>query len=170
MFRCADNRIACKVKRTRGNAGQRPSPAPQASAIITGMKHRSAAWRAVGSIPISVAIPTMATDRIPQSRNASVSGVPSNADMVILSNTASLTEDSVRRRFESRTSRARTKVPHCRARLSAAKPWLSEIAPSPSMQRQMPCEHDAHARRPHRGQYSADQRDDLIARLGSGRP
>ena len=65
------------------------SPAPQASAIITGLKHRSAAWRAVGSIPTCVAIPTTATDRIPQSRNASARGVPSNADMVILSSMAS---------------------------------------------------------------------------------
>src|SRR6516165_9937273 len=44
---------------------------------------------AVGSIPTSVAIPTMAIDEIPQSRKAIASGVPSKADMVILSKTAS---------------------------------------------------------------------------------
>jgi hypothetical protein len=82
-FDVADNRIACKAKRLEGTLG---------SGLITcatsvGDNHRNeaqaAACRSVGSIPISVAIPTMATDRIPQSRNASVSGVPSNADMVI---------------------------------------------------------------------------------------
>src|SRR5262249_46783709 len=65
-------------------------PAPQASATITGTKARSAACRAVGSIPTSMARPAMATALTPQSRSAIDSGVPSNADMVILSKIASL--------------------------------------------------------------------------------
>ena len=36
-------------------------PPPQASSITTGMIPRSAAWRAVGSMPISIAMPTMAS-------------------------------------------------------------------------------------------------------------
>jgi hypothetical protein len=44
----------------------------------------------VGSMPISVATPTIANAVTPQSRSAMFSGVPSNADIVILSMTASL--------------------------------------------------------------------------------
>ena len=54
------------------------------------MKPRSAPWRTVGSIPISVTAPTMAKALTPQSRSTSSSGVPTNIDMASLSNTASL--------------------------------------------------------------------------------
>jgi len=60
--------------------------------MITGMKPRSAAWRAVGSIPTSMAMPAIATAVTPQSRNVIVRGVPSKADMVILSMAARDTE------------------------------------------------------------------------------
>ena len=65
-------------------------PAPHASAMITGIRPRSAAWGAVGSIPIPVAIPAMAIAEMPQSRSAKLSGVPSNADLASLSKMASL--------------------------------------------------------------------------------
>src|ERR1043166_7436349 len=58
--------------------------------MTTGMYPRSAPWRTVGSMPISMAMPTMAKAVIPQSRSAMSNGVPSNADMVILSKIASL--------------------------------------------------------------------------------
>src|SRR6266566_6544422 len=45
------------------------------------MYPRSAPCRTVGSMPISMAIPTMAKASIPQSRSAMSSGVPSNADI-----------------------------------------------------------------------------------------
>jgi len=43
------------------------------------------AWRTVGSLPISSAIPTIANDSIPQSHKTISSGVPTNADVVICS-------------------------------------------------------------------------------------
>ena len=64
-------------------------PAPQPSSSTTGMKPRSVAWRQVGSMPISVAMPTMASALIPQSWSAKARGVPSKADMASLSKTAS---------------------------------------------------------------------------------
>src|SRR5262245_57371929 len=54
------------------------------------MKPRSTAWRAVGSMPISMAMPQMTTVLRPQSRNAMASGVPSKAEKLILSKIASL--------------------------------------------------------------------------------
>ena len=50
---------------------------------------RSAPCRTVGSIPISVATPTIAKAFTPASRSTMSSGVPSNADIVILSKIAS---------------------------------------------------------------------------------
>src|SRR5437588_1876619 len=64
-------------------------PNPQASRTKIGQKPRSDAWRHVGSIPISSAIPTTMKLRMPQSRNAMPRNVPSNADIVILSIIAS---------------------------------------------------------------------------------
>src|SRR2546430_1119285 len=64
-------------------------PAPHASVTSTGMYPRSAPWRAVGSIPISVAMPTTIKALMPQSRKAKSSQVPSKADIVNLSNTPS---------------------------------------------------------------------------------
>ncbi len=58
--------------------------------MSTGMYPESAPWRAVGSIPISVATPTMMKALTPQSRKAKSSQVPSKADMVNLSNTPSV--------------------------------------------------------------------------------
>ena len=49
------------------------------------MKPKSAPWRTVGSIPISVAIPQIMKEIKPQSRSAMVKGVPSKADIEILS-------------------------------------------------------------------------------------
>src|SRR5262245_12467892 len=49
------------------------------------MKPRSAPWRTVGSIPISVAIPQIMKEIMPQSRRAMLKGVPSKADIEILS-------------------------------------------------------------------------------------
>jgi hypothetical protein len=54
-----------------------------------GMYPRSVPWRTVGSIPISIATPMMTNVVIPQSRRAMSSGVPSRADIVILSKMAS---------------------------------------------------------------------------------
>ena len=65
-------------------------PAPHASVMTTGIKPRSAAWRTVGSIPTSIAMPATATAIMAQSRKAKASGVPSKADMASLSNMASL--------------------------------------------------------------------------------
>src|SRR5262249_24200941 len=59
-----------KVSASRERRPASSWPLPQASATITGMKPRSAAWRAVGSIPTSKAMPAMAMARIAQSRNA----------------------------------------------------------------------------------------------------
>src|SRR5262245_5557895 len=53
------------------------------------MKPRSAPWRTVGSIPISVAIPQIMKEIMPQSRSAMLKGVPSKADIEILSKIAS---------------------------------------------------------------------------------
>jgi hypothetical protein len=47
--------------------------------MITGMKPKSAACRAVGSIPTSIAMPAMARALMPQSRSAKASGVPSKS-------------------------------------------------------------------------------------------
>ena len=64
-------------------------PKPHASFTRIGQKPRSAPWRQVGSIPISVAMPAMMKLRIPQSRSAISRKVPSKADIAILSTTAS---------------------------------------------------------------------------------
>jgi hypothetical protein len=45
------------------------------------MKPKSAPWRSVGSIPISVAIPRIMKEIMPQSRSAMLKGVPSKADI-----------------------------------------------------------------------------------------
>ena len=66
-----------------GKAGQ------SGHSMTIGLKPRSAACRTEGSIPTSRPIPTKATAIMPQSRNVIASGVPSKADMVILSKTAS---------------------------------------------------------------------------------
>src|SRR5258706_6564710 len=67
-----------------------PWPAPPASVMTTGIMPRSAAWRAVGSIPISIAMPAIATPALAQSRKSKASGVPPNADIASLSKIASL--------------------------------------------------------------------------------
>src|SRR5512139_1823668 len=64
-------------------------PPLQASSTRMGMKPRSAPWRTVGLIPVSVATPQMMKLFNPQSRSAMASGVPSKADIVIVSNIAS---------------------------------------------------------------------------------
>ena len=86
-------------------------PAPQASVTSTGVSARSAPWRTVGSIPISVATPTMIKALMPQSRKAKSSHLPSKAD------NSQFVEDAFSRmRLQFRQD--------LKSRSVAQKPWI----------------------------------------------